>query len=104
METASSNLVRSQLQKILASDGFARNERLSAFLRFVVDQELSGQLTSDRMLASELAPAIFLNVEHSPVFYAPTGIAAGTRVRSSTRMPSNSFRRSATFTVSTPHE
>jgi TolB-like protein len=38
-----SGLIRSELEKILASEGFARNERLKAFLRYVVDQELSGQ-------------------------------------------------------------
>jgi TolB-like protein len=42
METLSSETVRSQLVKILASEGFARNDRISSFLRFVVDQELSG--------------------------------------------------------------
>ena len=35
METQRVDLVRSQLEKILASDGFARNERLCGFLRFV---------------------------------------------------------------------
>ena len=42
METLSSETVRSQLVKILASEGFARNDRISSFLRFVVEQELSG--------------------------------------------------------------
>jgi TolB-like protein/Flp pilus assembly protein TadD len=42
-ETCSSEIVRGQLEKILASEGFARNERLSGFLRFVVEQELSGR-------------------------------------------------------------
>ncbi len=35
--------VRSQLDRVLSSRGFARNERLSGFLRFVVEQELSGR-------------------------------------------------------------
>src|SRR6476646_842762 len=35
--------VRTQLNKVLASRGFARNERLSGFLRFVVEQELAGR-------------------------------------------------------------
>ena len=39
----SSELVLSQLDKILASTGFARNERLSAFLRFVIEQQLAGK-------------------------------------------------------------
>src|SRR5262249_40749572 len=42
METLSSEAVRSQLEKIIASEGFARNDRISSFLRFVVEQELSG--------------------------------------------------------------
>jgi hypothetical protein len=42
METLSSETVRNQLVKILASEGFARNDRISSFLRFVVEQELSG--------------------------------------------------------------
>ena len=43
METCSSEVVRAQLEKILASEGFAHNDRLSGFLRFVVEQELSGR-------------------------------------------------------------
>src|SRR5712692_8969862 len=35
--------VRSQLEKILSSPGFARNDRLSRFLRFVVEQQLEGK-------------------------------------------------------------
>src|SRR5690349_3674258 len=42
MDTRSDQPVRDQLVKILASEGFARNDRLSGFLRFVVEQELSG--------------------------------------------------------------
>ncbi|MBX9602909.1 MAG: tetratricopeptide repeat protein [Bryobacteraceae bacterium] len=42
-ETFSAEPVRTQLTKVLASRGFARNERLSGFLRFVVEQELSGR-------------------------------------------------------------
>lgn len=38
-----SDIVRSQLEKILSSTGFVRNERLGAFLRFVIEQELSGR-------------------------------------------------------------
>jgi TolB-like protein/Flp pilus assembly protein TadD len=34
---------RRQLEKVLASPGFARNERLSRFLRFVVDRHLDGR-------------------------------------------------------------
>src|SRR5436305_10645745 len=42
-DTSNSTFVRSQLEKIVSSTGFAHNERLSGFLRFVVEQELSGR-------------------------------------------------------------
>jgi TolB-like protein len=42
-KTCSPELVRTQLEKILSSAGFARNDRLSGFLRFVVEQELLGR-------------------------------------------------------------
>src|SRR5271170_6542209 len=35
--------VRNQLQKILASLGFVRNDRLSKFLRYIVEQQLDGK-------------------------------------------------------------
>ena len=41
--TCNPELVRTQLEKILASSGFARNDRLSGFFRFVVEQELVGR-------------------------------------------------------------
>jgi len=41
-KTSTQEPVRTQLNKVLSSRGFARNERLSGFLRFVVEQELSG--------------------------------------------------------------
>src|ERR1043165_5980735 len=41
--TCSPEPVRTQLKKVLSSRGFVRNDRLSGFLRFVVEQELSGQ-------------------------------------------------------------
>ena len=34
---------RQELDKVLASAGFARNERLSRFLRFVVERHLQGR-------------------------------------------------------------
>ena len=37
------DIVRSQMEKILSSPAFVRNRRLSAFLRFVIEQELSGR-------------------------------------------------------------
>src|SRR5258705_6320580 len=39
----SPEFVHTQLEKILSSAGFARNDRLSGFLRFVVEQELFGR-------------------------------------------------------------
>ena len=36
-------LVRSQLENVLASELFSRSERLSAFLRFVVEETLDGR-------------------------------------------------------------
>lgn len=36
-------VVRRQLERILSSPGFARNERLSGFLRFVVERHLEGR-------------------------------------------------------------
>ena len=41
MESCSSEVVRGQLGKILSSEGFAGNDRLSGFLKFVVEHELS---------------------------------------------------------------
>src|SRR5580698_5227334 len=41
--TSGPDPIRSQLQKVLSSSGFKRNDRLSGFLRFVVEQELSGR-------------------------------------------------------------
>src|SRR5690242_18608608 len=35
--------IRNELERILSSAGFARNERLSRFLRFVVEQQLAGK-------------------------------------------------------------
>src|SRR5262245_64348588 len=35
--------LRSELERVLMSPGFARNERMSRFLRFVVDRSLEGK-------------------------------------------------------------
>jgi serine/threonine-protein kinase len=45
MPTAESDVeaARRQLERVLASPGFSRNERLSRFLRFVVEQHLAGR-------------------------------------------------------------
>src|SRR6516162_7040285 len=42
-EEAEGQAARRQLDRILASPGFARNERLSRFLRFVVERHLEGR-------------------------------------------------------------
>src|SRR5215831_8130687 len=57
METCSSEAVRSQLEKVLASEGFVRNERISSFLRFVVEQELSG--SGDQLKESVIGVEVF---------------------------------------------
>src|ERR1043165_4679785 len=46
-----------QLERILASPGFARNERLSRFLRFVVEQHLQGH--DDALKESVIGIEIF---------------------------------------------
>jgi TolB-like protein/Flp pilus assembly protein TadD len=57
METCGSDVVRSQLDKILLSEGFARNNRLSGFLRFVVEQELLG--LGDQLKESVIGVEVF---------------------------------------------
>jgi adenylate cyclase len=42
-KACSPEFVRTELEKILSSRGFARNDRLSGFFRFVVEQELFGR-------------------------------------------------------------
>ena len=53
----SHRMVRTQLEKILASDMFCRSERLSAFLRFVVDETLKGN--GDTLKEQVLAAAVY---------------------------------------------
>ena len=50
------SLVRSQLDKVLASEVFLRSERLSGFLRFVVEETLNGRgdTLKEPVLAHEL--------------------------------------------------
>jgi TolB-like protein len=43
MQSISAEAIRQQLDKILSSAGFVRNERLSRFLRFIVEQRLDGK-------------------------------------------------------------
>jgi Tol biopolymer transport system component len=49
-------MVRAQLEKILASETFSRSERLSRFLRFIVEETLDGRAAGikERVLALEL--------------------------------------------------
>jgi serine/threonine-protein kinase len=46
--------VRAQCEKILASSGFAGSERLSRFLRFVVDQALQGNQLKETLVGMEV--------------------------------------------------
>jgi TolB-like protein/Tfp pilus assembly protein PilF len=43
MQAASAELIRAELEKILSSSTFTKSERISKFLRFVVEQDLAGQ-------------------------------------------------------------
>src|SRR5262245_46803574 len=53
---ADAHAIRAELARILASDLFARSERLSAFLTFVVEQTLDGHgdELKEQVLATEL--------------------------------------------------
>src|SRR5690348_14032887 len=55
--------VRRELERILASPGFAHNQRMSQFLRFVVDQHLGGR--TDELKESVIAVEVF---GRSPAF------------------------------------
>src|SRR5215471_4119937 len=48
---------RTQLERVLSSSGFARNERLSRFLRFLVEQHLEGK--DDELKESVIGVEIF---------------------------------------------
>ena len=50
-------VVRRQLERVLGSPGFARNERLSRFLRFVVEGHLAGK--DDELKESVIAVEVF---------------------------------------------
>src|SRR5262252_8739387 len=56
--------VRRQLERTLASAKFARNERLSRFLRFVVERHLEGR--DDELKESVIALEVFGNRDYDP--------------------------------------
>jgi len=53
----SAEMIRAQLEKILSSSGFATAERLSKFLRYTVEESLSGQ--TDKLKESFLGVEVF---------------------------------------------
>ena len=56
---------RRQLEKVLASPGFSRNDRLSRFLRFVVEQHLAGR--DDELKESVIAVEVLgRSPDHDP--------------------------------------
>jgi TolB-like protein/Flp pilus assembly protein TadD len=67
---------RLQLERILASSGFARNERMSRFLRFVVDRHLEGR--DHELKESVIAIEVFgrrpdYNPKHDPIVRTEAG-------------------------------
>jgi TolB-like protein len=56
--------VRRQLERVLASPGFFRNERLSRFLRFIVEEHLEGKDTE--LKESVVALEVFGRPDHDP--------------------------------------
>lgn len=57
MEPVSQDDIRLELERVLASGGFARNERLSQFLRFLVERHLEGR--DSELKESVLAVEVF---------------------------------------------
>jgi serine/threonine-protein kinase len=58
-------LVRRQLERVLENQGFARNERMSRFLRFIVERHLDGR--DDELKESVIAVEIFgRRPDHDP--------------------------------------
>ena len=53
----SAEMIRAQLEKILSSPGFATAERLTRFLRYTVEESLSGQ--TDKLKESFLGVEVF---------------------------------------------
>jgi len=67
MPTAESEVeaARRQLERVLASSGFSRNQRLSRFLRFVVEQHLAGR--DEELKESVIAVEVFgRSPDHNP--------------------------------------
>src|SRR5215475_492515 len=67
---------RRQLERILASSGFARNERMSRFLRFVVERHLDGR--DHELKESVIAIEVFgrrpdYNPKHDPIVRTEAG-------------------------------
>ena len=56
--------VQRQLERVLASPGFSRNERLSRFLRFIVEQHLEGK--DPELKESVIALEVFARPDHDP--------------------------------------
>src|SRR5580658_2579412 len=56
--------VRRHLDRALASANFARNERLSRFLRFLVERHLAGR--DDELKESVIAMEVFGNRDYDP--------------------------------------
>ena len=62
---ADADAVRRQLDRVLASDGFSRNERLARFLRFAVERHLQGR--DGEVKESVIAVEVFgRNPDHDP--------------------------------------
>src|SRR5215471_10086176 len=53
----SSGAVHEELERVLASAGFVRNERICGFLRFVVEQKLAGK--ADQLKESIIGVEVF---------------------------------------------
>ena len=67
---------RQQLERVLRSPGFARNERLSRFLRFVVERHLEGR--DHEIKESVIAIEVFgrrpdYNPKHDPIVRSEAG-------------------------------
>jgi TolB-like protein len=62
---SASQAARRELERVLASPGFTRNERLARFLRFVVERSLEGR--GDEIKESVLAVEVFgRSADHDP--------------------------------------